>query len=164
MRNKVSMWLADGMYAMLPYSSLLLESVPDLDTLPTSRRATSFSAAPPTAAARCCCYSDLCCFLKGLALPYLCYACASLLSVILFRGLEWVASAYRTSLWNNSITWHCAEPAQLSSVCVCHSLTHDHTFAVCIVPCRRLIEVCNLLLAIAMLRVLVVGRTQYTSL
>ncbi|BDA40513.1 Isoamylase 1, chloroplastic [Coccomyxa sp. Obi] len=51
-RNKVSMWLADGMYAMLPYSSLLLESVPDLDTLPTSRRATSFSTAAPTAAAR----------------------------------------------------------------------------------------------------------------
>lgn len=48
-RHKVSMWLADGMYAMLPYSSLLLESVPDLDTLPTSRRATSYS----TAAARC---------------------------------------------------------------------------------------------------------------
>ena len=51
-RQKVSMWLSDGMYAMLPYSSLLLESVPDLDTMPTSRRATAFSAAAPAVTAR----------------------------------------------------------------------------------------------------------------
>ncbi len=88
-RNKVSMWLADGMYAMLPYSSLLLESVPDLDTLPTSRRATSYAAAVPTASARC------------------------------------------------------AKSAQVSSVYVCHTLTHDHTYAVCTPSCRRIVEVCK---------------------
>lgn len=54
-RRKAAMWLADGMYAMLPYSSLLLESVPDLDSLPTSRSPTAASAAAPASviAARC---------------------------------------------------------------------------------------------------------------
>lgn len=50
-RRKANMWLADGMYAMLPYSSLLLESVPDLDSMPTRKRAVS--AAAPAAAVRC---------------------------------------------------------------------------------------------------------------
>ncbi len=46
-RAKASMWLADGLYPMLPYSSLLLESVPDKHAPPADRPVRATAAAAP---------------------------------------------------------------------------------------------------------------------
>lgn len=46
-RTKARMWLADGIYPMLPYSSLLLESVPDMEAPTADRPVLKTSAAAP---------------------------------------------------------------------------------------------------------------------
>lgn len=53
-RREASMWLGDGMYALLPYSSLILESVPHQGSSwdGTPLMATSAAAPATTAAAQ----------------------------------------------------------------------------------------------------------------